>query len=166
MGAWASRCGACSATFKPGDCPRSTFCPAGERGFWVAGAHPSPLLSDRSVFEHDCLPVGHVLLLGWSASSWRRCWWPILPSFDGPLIAVGQQNSTPSSHPWISPTRENGAGQLWTVILTGELYALPTELKASDNRAYEPLGTVAVFQLHNHPYSVSVAVQTTGALKP
>ena len=43
------------------------------------------------------------------------------------------------------------AGQLWTVILTPELNALPPELKASDNRAYEPLGTVVVFQLHNHP---------------
>ena len=42
-------------------------------------------------------------------------------------------------------------GGFLTVILTPELKALPPELKASDNRAYEPLGTVVVFQLHNHP---------------
>jgi hypothetical protein len=48
-------------------------------------------------------------------------------------------------------------------MLTTELNAFPTELKASDNKAYEPLGTVAVFQPHNHPKKVGVAVQTTGA---
>jgi hypothetical protein len=53
-------------------------------------------------------------------------------------------------------------GGLLTVIPTPELNALPPELKASDKRAYEPLGTVVVFQLHNHPYWVGVAVQSTG----
>ena len=43
------------------------------------------------------------------------------------------------------------AGQFLTVMLTPELNVLPAELKASDTRAYEPLGTVVVFQLHNHP---------------
>lgn len=52
--------------------------------------------------------------------------------------------------------------QFLTVRLTPELNALPLELKASDKRAYEPLGTVVVFQLHNHPYWVGVAVQSTG----
>ena len=43
------------------------------------------------------------------------------------------------------------SGQFLTVILTPELKALPTELKASDTKAYEALGTVVVFQLENHP---------------
>jgi hypothetical protein len=43
------------------------------------------------------------------------------------------------------------AGQFLTVMLTPELYALPAELKASDTKVYEPLGTVVVFQAHNHP---------------
>jgi hypothetical protein len=41
--------------------------------------------------------------------------------------------------------------QFWTVMLTPELKPLPAELEASATRAYEPLGTVSVFQLHNHP---------------
>jgi hypothetical protein len=32
-------------------------------------------------------------------------------------------------------------------MLTPELNALPPEPKASDNKVYEPLGTVVVFQL-------------------
>ena len=43
------------------------------------------------------------------------------------------------------------AGQFLTVILTPELAVLPTELEARDTKVYEPLGTVVVFQLHNHP---------------
>ena len=38
------------------------------------------------------------------------------------------------------------------------------QLEASDTKTYEPLGTLALFQLHNHPYSVAVAPQRTGAL--
>ena len=34
--------------------------------------------------------------------------------------------------------------------MTPELNAFPTELEASDNRVYEPLGTVVVFQLSSH----------------
>ena len=37
------------------------------------------------------------------------------------------------------------------VMLSPELNVLPAELKASDDRTYEPLGTVVVFQAHNHP---------------
>ena len=44
-----------------------------------------------------------------------------------------------------------GGGMLFTMMLTPELNALPPELKASDTNTYEPLGTVVVFQLHNHP---------------
>ena len=44
-----------------------------------------------------------------------------------------------------------GCGLFVTVILTAELNALPPAPKASDNKEYEPLGTVVVFQLHNHP---------------
>jgi hypothetical protein len=29
------------------------------QGFWVTGAYPSSLLTDRSVCEHDFLPVDH-----------------------------------------------------------------------------------------------------------
>ena len=36
-------------------------------------------------------------------------------------------------------------------MLTPELNALSAELKASDTKMYEPLGTVVVFQLHTHP---------------
>jgi hypothetical protein len=36
-------------------------------------------------------------------------------------------------------------------MLTAELYALPAELKASDDKTYEPLGTFVVFQLHKYP---------------
>jgi hypothetical protein len=43
-----------------------------------------------------------------------------------------------------------GVGLL-TVMLTAELYALPAELKASDDKTYEPLGTFVVFQLHKYP---------------
>ena len=42
-------------------------------------------------------------------------------------------------------------GGLFTVTLTPELNVLPPAPKASDTRAYEPLGTVVVFQLHTHP---------------
>jgi hypothetical protein len=42
-------------------------------------------------------------------------------------------------------------GQFWTVMLTPGLNALPDALLASDTRTYEPLGTVLVFQAHNHP---------------
>jgi hypothetical protein len=42
-------------------------------------------------------------------------------------------------------------GGLLTVMLTPELNALPAELKASDTKTYEPLGTVVEFQSHNHP---------------
>ena len=42
-------------------------------------------------------------------------------------------------------------GGLSTVILTPELNVVPPAPMASDNKVYEPLGTVAVFQLHTHP---------------
>ena len=42
-------------------------------------------------------------------------------------------------------------GQLWTVMPTPELATLPTELEARDTKVYVPLGTVVVFQPHNHP---------------
>ena len=42
-------------------------------------------------------------------------------------------------------------GQFLTVILTPELVAVPPGPEACDNRLYEPLGTVVVFQLHTHP---------------
>ena len=42
-------------------------------------------------------------------------------------------------------------GGLLTVMLTPELNALPPAPKASDTKMYEPLGTVVVFQPHNHP---------------
>ena len=49
------------------------------------------------------------------------------------------------------PVRSTRLGGLLTVTLTPELYALPAELNASDAKRYVPLGTVVVFQLHNHP---------------
>ena len=52
--------------------------------------------------------------------------------------------------------------QLCTVMPTPGLHALAAELEASDTKTYEPLGTLALFQLHNHPYSVAVAAQRTG----
>ena len=55
---------------------------------------------------------------------------------------------------------------LLTVTSTPELKPLPNELEASDTKMYEPLGTVVVFQAHNHPYRVGVALQRTGASKP
>jgi hypothetical protein len=50
-----------------------------------------------------------------------------------------------------APLIAGRAGQFLTVMLTPELNALPVELKASDTKEYEPLGTVVVFQLHTHP---------------
>jgi hypothetical protein len=46
---------------------------------------------------------------------------------------------------------------------TPEPNVLPAELKASDTKTYEPLATVEVFQMHNHPSMVGVAVQITRA---
>ena len=49
------------------------------------------------------------------------------------------------------PVRSTRLGGFLTVMLTPGLNAPPAELKASDTKTYEPLGTVVVFQLHNHP---------------
>ena len=53
--------------------------------------------------------------------------------------------------------------------MTPELNAFPTELEASDNRVYEPLGTVVVFQLSSHPAGHRLwewPCQATGYAKP
>jgi len=36
-------------------------------------------------------------------------------------------------------------------MLTPELNALPAKFEATDNKVYEPLGTVVAFQLHKYP---------------
>ena len=48
------------------------------------------------------------------------------------------------------------SNQFLTMMLTPELKMLPSELKASDTRMYEPLGTVVVFHAHSHPQRVAV----------
>ena len=49
------------------------------------------------------------------------------------------------------PVRSTKLAGLLTVTLTPGLNALPVEFKASDTKTYEPLGIVAVFQLHSQP---------------
>src|ERR1700733_11210086 len=75
----------------------------------------------------------------------RRAARTTTPSSSRPGTSTGCMQCPPR------PELRKRSGQLWMVMLTPELYALPTELKASDNKVYEPLGTVVVFQLSSHP---------------
>ena len=85
------------------------------------------------------------------------------PAVGGTPQARGCPDRAFTSARTIGEFHHPGSVQFLTVMLTPELNSFPAELEASDTRTYELSGTVVVFQAHNHPYSVAVAVQIPGA---
>ena len=74
-----------SPTFKLGSSLGSTFSPAGGMRISRTGAYPLPLLTDRSVREHDFLPVDH----GTGGSN-----------AEGVLVLLRTRRPTPSDPCW------------------------------------------------------------------